>query len=63
MYKMFFCLDKKYGMAHTGDFISGKTCQINGWVPCIPTPDGRSWWGYTSAPKDKCEWWESLPLY
>lgn len=30
-------------------------------VPAVPTPDGEEWWGYTSVPQDRVEWWRALP--
>jgi hypothetical protein len=33
-----------------------------GWyVPAIPDEDG-SFWGYTSVPQDRVDWWRSLPI-
>ncbi len=32
-----------------------------GLVPAVPTPDGEEWWGYTSMPQDRLEWWLALP--
>lgn len=32
-----------------------------GWlVPAVPTDDG-TFWGYTSVPQDRVEWWKALP--
>lgn len=30
-------------------------------VPAVPSPDGEEWWGYTSVPEDRVEWWQALP--
>jgi len=35
--------------------------QIGWLVPAVPTPDGESFWGYTSVPQDACQWWHALP--
>jgi len=33
-----------------------------GWnVPAIPTPDGSTFWGYTSVPMAAVDWWKALP--
>jgi hypothetical protein len=39
----------------------GTTDQIGWRVPAIPTPEGESFWGYTSVPTEGCEWWRKLP--
>lgn len=36
--------------------------QIGWMVPAVPTEDGTTFWGYTSVPKDRVEWWKALPL-
>lgn len=41
---------------------SGGGDQIGGRVPAVPTPDGASYWGYTSVPDHAVAWWKSLPL-
>jgi len=34
-----------------------------GWrIPAVPTEDGQTYWGYTSVPKEGCDWWNALPL-
>lgn len=34
-----------------------------GWrVPAVPTPDGSTYWGYTSVPLDGVTWWKRLPI-
>ncbi len=37
-----------------------KTDQIGWWVPAVPDDTG-TFWGYTSAPTDRVEWWAALP--
>ena len=33
-----------------------------GWlVAAVPTEDGKTYWGYTSVPKDGVDWWNRLP--
>jgi len=38
----------------------------SGWVgnlvAAVPTPDGESYWGLSSIPKDGVDWWQRLPL-
>jgi hypothetical protein len=35
-----------------------------GWlVPAVPTEDGVTYFGYTSAPQDGVDWWVALPSY
>lgn len=31
-------------------------------VPAVPTEDGEEWYGYTSVPQDRCDWWAALPM-
>jgi hypothetical protein len=40
----------------------GRTDQIGGLVPAVPTEKGATYWGYTSVPQDRCDWWDRLPL-
>lgn len=37
--------------------------QLGGKFPATPTPDGASFWGYTSAPNEDIAWWKALPTY
>jgi hypothetical protein len=40
----------------------GSRTDTIGWlVPAVPTSDGDTFWGYTSVPEDRCEWWRALP--
>lgn len=32
-------------------------------VPAVPTPDGKTFWGYTGVPMDGVTWWRSLPTH
>lgn len=43
------------------DFSDGD--QIGWLVPAIPTAEGDTFWGYTSVPSDRVQWWHSLPTY
>ncbi len=40
----------------------GMRCDQIGWlVPAVPTPDGETFWGYTSVPEEGVVWWKGLP--
>lgn len=39
----------------------GLTDQVGGMAPAVPTPDGKTYWGYTSTPDDAIAWWRGLP--
>lgn len=39
-----------------------RTDQIGYFVPAVPTEHG-TFWGYTSVPQDRVEWWRGLPTY
>ena len=41
------------------DSKSGRTDQIGNLIPAIPSPN-ESFWGYTSVPQDRVEWWKGL---
>lgn len=45
---------------HKGEY--GWTDQINGYVPCATSADGKEVWGYCAVPQDRVEWWRALPL-
>jgi hypothetical protein len=36
--------------------------QIGWLVPAVPDVEAESFWGYTSVPQDRVEWWKQLPL-
>ena len=36
--------------------------QIGSLIPAVPHSDG-SFWGYTSVPPDRVEWWRTLPTH
>ena len=39
-------------------------CDQIGWlVPAVPTPDGETFWGYSSVPPEGVAWWRNLPSY
>ena len=37
--------------------------QLGGLVPAVPTPEGDTFWGYTSVPDEDVRWWYTLPTY
>lgn len=37
--------------------------QLGGLVPAVPTPDGETFWGYSSVPDEDVWWWYALPTY
>jgi len=41
--------------------IPGHICSVGWRVVAVPTPDGETYWGYTSIPQDGCRWWDILP--
>lgn len=41
----------------------GRTDQIGGRVPAVPTEEGDTFWGYTSVPDAGCVWWRNLPTF
>lgn len=38
------------------------TDQIGWLIPAVPTPEGDTYWGYTSVPEEGVNWWKLLPL-
>ncbi len=49
--------------AERGKPIDPDRCDSVGWrVAAVPTPDGSSYWGFTSVPMAAVHWWRSLPL-
>jgi hypothetical protein len=38
-----------------------RTDQIGWLVPAVPTAQMDTYWGYTSVPDDRCQWWHALP--
>ncbi len=38
------------------------TDQVGGLIPAVPTKENDTFWGYTSVPQDRVEWWYSLPI-
>jgi hypothetical protein len=38
-----------------------RTDQIGWHIPAVPTEEGDTYWGYTSVPKEGCDWWRALP--
>lgn len=49
----------EYG-SYISDYHGRMTDQIGRLVPAVPTDDG-SFWGYTSVPQDRVDWWKALP--
>lgn len=47
---------------HEGRTLTDECDQIGWSVPAVPTPDGDTFWGYTSVPLTGVRWWKSLPL-
>lgn len=39
----------------------GRIDQIGSLCPACPTPDGETFWGYTSVPAATVAWWRALP--
>jgi hypothetical protein len=37
--------------------------QLGGLVPAVPTPEGDTFWGYSSVPNEDVLWWYALPTY
>jgi hypothetical protein len=37
--------------------------QLGGLVPAVPTPEGDTFWGYSSVPTEDVLWWYTLPTY
>jgi len=40
----------------------GSTDQIGWLVPAVPTVENDTYWGYSSVPQDRVEWWKNLPI-
>ena len=57
------CLDPKADVDEQGtaDSEYGRTDQIAGWLPAVPT--GDTFWGYSSVPTADLRWWVALPTY
>jgi hypothetical protein len=54
------CLEREIGRPLPAkSFTSGEA--IDWWVAAVPSADMRTMWGFTSVPKDRCDWWYSLP--
>ena len=48
--------------AHEGKPMPDQGDQIGWSVPAVPTPDGSTFWGYTSVPLVAVDWWKALPF-
>lgn len=38
-----------------------KMSSIGWYVAAVPTPEGDTYWGYTSVPEQALKWWYALP--
>ena len=59
---------KQQGPIDAGGYVYDKSihqhCDQIGWlVPAVPTPDGETFWGYSSVPPEGVAWWRALPSY
>jgi hypothetical protein len=45
-----------------GDKWASWTDAIGWLVPAVPTIENDTFWGYTSVPEDRVNWWRALPL-
>lgn len=59
---------KQEGPIDAGGFVYDKDIhqrcdQIGELVPAVPTPDGETFWGYSSVPPEGVAWWRNLPSY
>jgi hypothetical protein len=43
-------------------FGHGSTDQIGWLVPAVLDAEGKAFWGYSSVPQDRVEWWKALPI-
>jgi hypothetical protein len=43
-------------------FYGSKNYELNSLVPAVPTAELDTFWGYTSTPQDRWQWWLALPL-
>lgn len=46
-----------------GLFTFRSSDQLGGLVPAVPTPDGETFWSYSSVPPEDILWWYALPTY
>jgi hypothetical protein len=53
----------KDGRRSLGEGMMGRTDQIGWLVPAVPTPDGETFWGYSSVPEDGVKWWREQPTF
>lgn len=69
------CVSKEYSKENRGKTVKfdddgsresehvGPTDQAGSRVPAVPTKEGDTFWGYTSVPRDRYDWWRQLPTY
>lgn len=50
-------------MPYTNPAHNAKTDQLGNLMPAIALDDFDGYWGYCSAPGDRCRWWRNLPTY
>lgn len=58
------CGEKRYAKSHEGKkspWAEGTGDQLGWFVPAVLTAEGDTFWGYTSVPQDRWEWWDALP--
>ena len=53
--------DTKYGARWTKQSGLQESDSIGEFVPAVPTEGNDTFWGYTSVPKEGCDWWNKLP--
>lgn len=57
------CAEKDQGKPCKLSAPDGEATDQIGWlVPAVPTAEGDTFWGYTSVPADRAQWWRDLPL-
>lgn len=49
------------GAGMVTDAHGDRTDKIGSYVPAVPDPANRDYWGYGSVPQEGVDWWERLP--
>lgn len=58
-----FCALKSQNRKADGELTDANAPDQIGWrVAAVPTNCGTTFWGYTSVPKEGCDWWYGLPV-